>query len=372
MQVMNRSVIDSASLGCTRCHTGPSRRGPESNRCTRLCRPLPNHSATPPRLGGTRRQSTRRHACGRPKAIAEPEPTNVILSRSALESDPLLARWQTTSGRNCFGMDTNPCCTVIGIMPLATVSSVRKICPDEEAHRISCHLFEPLSASDVPAAIIGRILIDTRFRPFHPGRGDELPPDQSVRMHPPQGHPTRGSTSGSGEMEHALASWPLCEEPHAATGRADTGVGEPHLCVGARSVAGVEKDVDGPIPLQSLVHTECDEERSITRRARRNLPRRRAHVGILLAARPFVDGYVVWVVAGVHVHRSPWRRGRGRCWQGERRYRDDDCDHREHDETRSNGILGHLSHALSVDVRRSELPADRSGGHVAHEYGQHV
>jgi hypothetical protein len=27
----------------------PSRRGPESNRCARLCRPLPNHSATPPR-----------------------------------------------------------------------------------------------------------------------------------------------------------------------------------------------------------------------------------------------------------------------------------------------------------------------------------
>jgi hypothetical protein len=28
-----------------------SRRGPESNRCARLCRPLPNHSATPPNEG---------------------------------------------------------------------------------------------------------------------------------------------------------------------------------------------------------------------------------------------------------------------------------------------------------------------------------
>src|SRR5919106_3456688 len=28
-----------------------SRRGPESNRCARLCRPLPNHSATPPDEG---------------------------------------------------------------------------------------------------------------------------------------------------------------------------------------------------------------------------------------------------------------------------------------------------------------------------------
>lgn len=28
-----------------------SRRGPELNRCARFCRPLPNHSATPPKLG---------------------------------------------------------------------------------------------------------------------------------------------------------------------------------------------------------------------------------------------------------------------------------------------------------------------------------
>ena len=31
------------------CYRRDSRRGPESNRCARLCRPLPNHSATPPK-----------------------------------------------------------------------------------------------------------------------------------------------------------------------------------------------------------------------------------------------------------------------------------------------------------------------------------
>ena len=38
---------------CPRCYTGVS--GGDSNRCTRLCRPLPNHSATPPLRSGSRR-----------------------------------------------------------------------------------------------------------------------------------------------------------------------------------------------------------------------------------------------------------------------------------------------------------------------------
>ena len=87
--------------------------------------------------------------------------------------------------------------------------------------------------------------------------------------------------------------------------------------------------------------TERDEERSATRRARPDLPRRRAHVGILLTARPLVDGDIVWVVARVHVHRSPLRRCRGGCRKGERRCRERDGDHREDDGTRSKCLPGH-------------------------------
>ncbi len=59
-------------------HTKPSvlqglRRGPESNRCTRLCRPLPSHSATAPRLESYRgrlARAARRNA--RSGAFARP------------------------------------------------------------------------------------------------------------------------------------------------------------------------------------------------------------------------------------------------------------------------------------------------------------
>ena len=44
----------------------PSRRGPESNRCARLCRPLPNHSATPPKSRLTVPVDTRMAALRKP------------------------------------------------------------------------------------------------------------------------------------------------------------------------------------------------------------------------------------------------------------------------------------------------------------------
>jgi hypothetical protein len=44
-ELEQRTQVDGVGYGS---HVSGKRRRPESNRCTRLCRPLPNHSATAP------------------------------------------------------------------------------------------------------------------------------------------------------------------------------------------------------------------------------------------------------------------------------------------------------------------------------------